>query len=267
MKTSTNLQIFGILVIIILRTCQQCLAQHAGEYRKFCTKKLHTLMDDSFVLSLNTTLFNSLSKELLAATFDKKMEGGTFQEGLEIQRNTYLSISSNTECIKTICEIGFNNGNSALMWLLSNPSAKVVMFDLFTHAYSAVAENFLRSKEILNTSRLSIIKGSSLDTVPLFFRNNSNFKCDLLSVDGAHSYDAAVMDIENMMQLANPAWNVLLVDDTNCWPSFCVDAAVNEHVRRGNLVAQKKKPLSGGRRGFSVLHYRIHALHANQTAE
>ena len=59
------------------------------------------------------------------------------------------------------------------------------------------------------------------------------FKCDLLSVDGGHTYDLAVMDIANMAQLANREFNALLVDDTNCGLGYCVDAAFQEQQRRG----------------------------------
>jgi hypothetical protein len=113
------------------------------------------------------------------------------------------------------------------------------MFDLFTHEYSPRGEAFLRGPKaalhgIHNASdRLHIVKGSSTVTVPTFAVERPGFQCDLLSVDGAHTYHLAVEDLTNMQQLASPAFNILLVDDTNCGEDYCVDDAVHELERRG----------------------------------
>lgn len=110
------------------------------------------------------------------------------------------------------------------------------MFDLYGHEYSRSADDFLRNQTELNTARLSIVKGDSTETVVSYVAAHPGFKCDLLSVDGGHSYDIAKRDITNMAALANETFNVLLVDDTNC-PSFshCVDKAFGEHVAEGRI--------------------------------
>lgn len=185
-------------------------------------------------------------------------EGGTFQPNVELERQFYYSVASLTQCVRTICEIGFNSGSSALIWLLSNPTARVVMFDLWSHSYSPAGEEYLRKIDRLNaTDRLTIIKGSSLETVPAFAKNVSGtgFTCDLLSVDGSHRHEDAVQDIHNMMGLANPLWNALLVDDTNCGKPYCVDGAIREHLRLGNVHLVKGISISGGSRGVSLLKY------------
>jgi len=113
------------------------------------------------------------------------------------------------------------------------------MFDLWSHEYSPRGEAFLRGAQaaahgIHNASaRLYITKGSSALTVPAFAVQHPGFKCDLLSVDGGHTYDLAVTNIANMAQLANREFNALLVDDTNCGLGYCVDAAFQEQQRRG----------------------------------
>lgn len=160
--------------------------------------------------------------------------------------------------VKTICEIGFNSGHSASVWLAvrgeifssfffpnffsgffrghlvwvekkitlffpspkhclprkktktqANPSAKVIMFDLWEHAYAPRAEAWLRSPAAAahgvkdGDARLTVVKGSSLETVPQFAAENPDVKCDLISVDGGHTYDIALKDLENMHLLAN----------------------------------------------------------------
>ena len=166
--------------------------------------------------------------------------------------------------VKTICEIGFNSGHSASVWLAvrektfrvffplrifflplffggfieasfsveeeeklshvspprvsqnlpskhkqANPNAKVIMFDLWEHAYAPKAEAWLRSPAaaahgiVDGDARLTVVKGSSLETVPEFAADNPDVKCDLISVDGGHTYDVALKDLEYMHLLAN----------------------------------------------------------------
>ena len=75
----------------------------------------------------------------------------------------------------------------------ANPKAKVVMFDLWEHAYAPRAEAWLRSPAAAahgikdGDARLTVIKGSSLETVPQFAAENPDVKCDLISVDGGHT--------------------------------------------------------------------------------
>ena len=209
------------------------------------------------------TTFDKLSYELYVETWEKKMEGGSYQDGMTAERLFYYSIARNP-CIKTICEIGFNTGHSALLWLIANPNATIVEFDLFVHPYSTLGENFIRSNLALNSSRLSIHKGDSKIVVKDFYERNPNFKCDLLSVDGSHDYADAVEDVSNMMKLANPEWNALLIDDTNCHASYCVDAVIAEHVRRGNVKILKGIQLQKGMRGVTLLHY-LHDAIVNVT--
>merc|ERR1719291_160267 len=61
------------------------------------------------------------------------------QEGhsgqLDVERRIYVTLARLPE-VKTICEIGFNKGNSAMLWLRANPKARVVMFDLWKYSVS-----------------------------------------------------------------------------------------------------------------------------------
>jgi hypothetical protein len=171
--------------------------------------------------------------------------------------------------VKRICEIGFNAGASAALWLLANPTAEVIMFDMWYHHYAPVAEAMLRNASMGEAfglrnvdSRLTIVKGSSLDTVPRFFMQHPNVKCDLLSVDGGHTYDIAVNDIKHMRRIANAELSYLVVDDTNCHAGYCVDAAVDEHLRRGSMqeypISSAEYPVGDGSvfmRGVRVFRY------------
>ncbi|CUG86932.1 membrane-associated methyltransferase, putative [Bodo saltans] len=228
------------------------------------SKHLQRLLTSSTWSSVNLRPLNVLAKAIYktvrtkAAGLLSNVEGNSAQ--LKVERKVYTALAQLPE-VKTICEIGFNMGHSASLWLLANPTANVYMFDLWSHEYSPIAENFLRSSKATAfglrnvSSRLTITKGSSLTTVPKFAKERPDVKCDILSVDGGHTYELGLQDIENMRQLANPNFNILLVDDTNCDAGWCVDEPCFEHERRGNIVNLLRISEFGGYRGISVFQY------------
>ena len=76
------------------------------------------------------------------------------------------------------------------------------------HDYSGPAAEFIKTQGpslgIPNADkRLMLVKGNSQDTVPAFAVEHPETKCDILSVDGLHTFTGADSDIENMKNLAN----------------------------------------------------------------
>ena len=187
------------------------------------------------------------------------VEGHSGHGDTLIERQVYYSIASLTPCFKRICEIGFNAGHSTLEWLIAAPSADIVTFDLFTHTYSNLSEAFIRSHPILNaTLRFELYKGDSARIVPEYANSHKGVLCDLLSIDGGHSYEIASNDIINMRALANPEFNVLFIDDTNCRFPYCVDRAMNDMINRSMIARIENGTFSFGRRasrGLTVLNY------------
>jgi hypothetical protein len=228
------------------------------------SENLEHLLTSSTWASVDLRALNVLAKAIYRTVRNKaaglmaNVEGNSAQ--LQLERKVYTVLAQLPE-VRTICEIGFNMGHSASLWLLANPTAKVYMFDLWSHEYSPIAEQFLRSSRATKfalqnvSSRLTIIKGSSLDTVPAFARKRPDVKCDIVSVDGGHTYELGLQDIENMRALANPAFHILLVDDTNCDAGWCVDEPCFEHERRGNVVNLLRISEFNGLRGISVFQY------------
>jgi hypothetical protein len=170
----------------------------------------------------------------------KVLEGGS--SDLRLERQIYISLAQLPQ-VNTICEIGFNAGQSAALWLRANPNATVYMFDLFEHKYGRHNEEFLRRKgkdhglsDVPN--RLITINGSSLDTVPRFRREHGNVACDLLSVDGGHFGDVPLQDMLNMREMANRDFHILVVDDSNCKSAYCtaVDNAIFQLEREAQVV-------------------------------
>jgi len=125
-------------------------------------------------------------------------------------------VSSLSE-IKTICEIGFNMGHSALCFLVANPHAKVLSFDMAHNtaegvAFGAHAADFLST---IFPQRFFLVAGKSQQTVPSFASLAQESKCDLIYVDGGHEYEHVSVDFDNLVSMANKQGHILLADDVN----------------------------------------------------
>eukprot|EP01012_Entosiphon_sulcatum_P022879 TRINITY_DN2785_c0_g1_i1.p1 TRINITY_DN2785_c0_g1~~TRINITY_DN2785_c0_g1_i1.p1 ORF type:complete len:228 (+),score=22.00 TRINITY_DN2785_c0_g1_i1:20-703(+) len=117
-----------------------------------------------------------------------------------------------------VCEIGFNAGLSATLWLAENPSANVLSFDIGRYAYSFRAARYLQRKY---PNRLQVVWGDSQVTVPQFQQLHPNYTCQILSIDGGHELDVAKADLSNFHAMADAAGHVATIDDTNCTSSWC----------------------------------------------
>ena len=113
----------------------------------------------------------------------------------------------------TVCEVGFNAGHSAAVWMLANPSLKLHTFDLFATRASVAALRHLQQRF---PGRLFAHRGDSLSTLP---SAKLQPLCDLIHVDGRHSYLNVVADALHSLRIAVPS-AVWLFDD-QCDPSQC----------------------------------------------
>merc|ERR1712037_761980 len=86
--------------------------------------------------------------------------------------------------VRNICEVGFNAGHSAAVFLNANPEAAVYSFDIGPFPYTRGNAELM---EQLFDDRFEYIQGPSGDTVPEFHRQRPNVRCDVISVDGDHS--------------------------------------------------------------------------------
>jgi hypothetical protein len=121
---------------------------------------------------------------------------------------------------KTVCEVGFNAGHSALLWLLTG-ATRVISFELGHHKYSHVAAQWISARF---PGKLHLVMGDSSQTVPTFHTMFPHEKCDIVLVDGGHYFEPAWNDLVHFKELvdlgsgsgsgANNDGHVLLVDDT-----------------------------------------------------
>ena len=125
------------------------------------------------------------------------------------------------DSVKTICETGFNRGFSSLLWLVSNPAAKVYSFDIgrkpVARSADFLARSFVDSK---GTPRLTLTLGDSEKTLVEFRAQNPTVTCDLVFVDGGHSERTALSDITHFASMSTVN-STLIVDDALCPEKFC----------------------------------------------
>mmetsp|Transcript_16888 Transcript_16888/g.36563 ORF Transcript_16888/g.36563 Transcript_16888/m.36563 type:complete len:309 (-) Transcript_16888:900-1826(-) len=122
--------------------------------------------------------------------------------------------------IRTVCEIGFNAGHSATLFLDSIPHATFYEFDLgdFPWALS-------NSKLIKGTygARFNYIKGDSHVTIPEFAKNGT--KCDVIFVDGAKGEGARRNDVLNVAKHLAHQDTFVFGDEANTFE--CMSGFVN----------------------------------------
>jgi len=116
--------------------------------------------------------------------------------------------------VKTICEVGFNAGHSAALFLNANPQAKVIAFDIGQFPYTV--GNLALMKDLFG-DRFEYVLGPSETAVPEFHKRRPDVKCDIISVDGDHSTEGTFADLANFKPLAS-CRNWVLMDDAG-WNS------------------------------------------------
>ena len=129
----------------------------------------------------------------------------------EIQRFLFNLVKEHNP--KNILEIGFNAGHSACCFLNASPKSKMYTFDICQHGTEKKAYEVLKGHFDIN-----LIEGNSLDTIPLFFESNKDFKFDLVFIDGYHGFDKTLNkmipyeDIKNTIDYVNDG-GLLIIDD------------------------------------------------------
>lgn len=157
-------------------------------------------------------------------------------EELSSKRTNLYNLSSKS---KHIMEIGFNAGHSCLLFLLSNPSSKIVLFDINDHTYTKPCFEYL-DKEFPN--RMTFIAGDSTKTVPKFVKEYPYLKFDLIHIDGGHDLNIVEQDLKNARLVA--ANNHVIISDDDQIPHIhelhrkLVDDKVLQPITHGVLPTQ-----------------------------
>jgi len=135
------------------------------------------------------------------------------------QMDFYYRIASSPS-IRTICEVGFNAGHSTALWLSANPTAHVYTWDLFDLSLGVATSSYLKQRF---PNRLTTSKGNSLTSIP---RTNlpPGVMCDLVHIDGRHSYTNVLHDFYNLRTKSRP--HALFIFDDQCDPNSCSSLSI-----------------------------------------
>ncbi|ELT90662.1 hypothetical protein CAPTEDRAFT_212787 [Capitella teleta] len=109
--------------------------------------------------------------------------------------------------IETVCETGFNTGSGTLLWLTAKPNVHVYSFDIGDHPYAKPMADYIQEQF---PGRHNITWGDSTKTLPLFVKKNPRIQCDIIYVDGGHTYAVSKKDFENFSKLGYTGSVVIL---------------------------------------------------------
>lgn len=109
------------------------------------------------------------------------------EEILNKQQNLYSIAKSGNK----ILEIGFNTGYLALLFLLLNPEAQLVCFDICLHGYTQLCFEYLCDNF---KGRIKLFCGNFIDTIPAFINANPGETFDILHIDSF--YDSSISNID-----------------------------------------------------------------------
>lgn len=146
------------------------------------------------------------------------VEGGSFQITHQVARLRELVDKTSP---KSIMEIGFNGGHSALLFLaITPPTTKVVSFDLGEYAYVFAAKRYIDS---VFPGRHTLVTGDSTTTVPKYEDQVAHrmknpltappLRFDFIFIDGGHQNDIPMKDILNSQRLAAGSHTIVAIDD------------------------------------------------------
>lgn len=120
--------------------------------------------------------------------------------------------------VRSMCEVGFNGGHSALAMLLSAAiDASMISFDLMSKSYTPACHRLVR---LAFPHRHILVEGPSNLSIRNFVLSNLQSKCDLIFIDGGHAEKEALSDLLHMSMLATEG-ALLVMDDVGCQSNFC----------------------------------------------
>lgn len=106
--------------------------------------------------------------------------------------------------------------------------------------------------------RFTLIEGDSRITVPEYAASHSSEKFDLIFIDGGHTFDCCLSDIQNCSLLSHPETLVLIDDYTEevkAAVETCVQAGLIEILEIKHTQGVYITNINGGDRIWAVAQY------------
>ena len=152
-----------------------------------------------------TALNRNLAKYLRTAPEHLEGNSGWFDD----QRLMYYWIA-NSSSIRTVCETGFNAGHSTLQWLTANEKIQVYLIRPW---YAYIFSTYGRLSSIHISKPTPHVLGDSRKTLRKIKKEKPDLKCDLVVIDGGHTYHVAYSDMLHMENIVNPNGHLIILDD------------------------------------------------------
>ena len=143
-----------------------------------------------------------------------------------------------------VCESGFYRGMSTLRFLTSSPRVDVISFDPDTSNVLKASAAWL--EERFGKSRFRLVSAPTSAGVASVLAENPALTCDIMFVDGDHSYEGAVDDLRAFRRVSRCGKHVLVLDDVN---TEGVRRAWAEFVAQGGAEADAVLRPSGVGKG------------------
>jgi len=144
----------------------------------------------------------------------------------------YLTAKNRTEWVKTVCEVGFNAGHSALAFLIANPELKYIAFDTMTLKWTIPMIKYMNDAF---GDRITPVPGFSAQSVPEWKPPEGFTGCDVISADGKHNDPEPYIDVVNMAKHAKTGavvladdWSDNFPDVKKAWQRFKDEGLVHE---------------------------------------
>lgn len=199
---------------------------------------------------------NYHNERLAKSGFSEHNIWGNIYNGQDLQQGREYMSYTRKPSVKTVCEVGFAGGHSAIVYKTAQPEVQIYSFDDF--GKKELSEKAYEFVEPLGN--IHIMKGDSTFTVPEFRKTKKNVLCDVISIDGAHHGHFPFTDIKSLKFLANHP-NTVLIDDYHPedWPA--VYDAVEKHVKQGALkvshVSKSSIVFRGKEKQWAVAEYTL----------
>jgi hypothetical protein len=127
---------------------------------------------------------------------------------------------------RSLLEIGFNAGHSALLALDANPELTYVGIDIASNPYTVACGEILR---FAYGPRFQLHVGDSRIVAPRLIIQSGAYQFDVVHVDGGHDPLTAQLDLSSALLACKPE-GIVLMDDTG---ADYIKAIVDEHVALG----------------------------------
>jgi hypothetical protein len=108
-----------------------------------------------------------------------------------------------------VCEVGFNAGHSAMLFLESLPNARLITFDVGGPTKPWLLRQRSRL-ESLYGERFELIVGDSKVEVPTWASRSGHTACDVVFIDGSKTYEGRLADLVQLHSASHFGTTVFL---------------------------------------------------------